>query len=160
AGQRTFEPRLLASLWVYGLSQGVTSARELSRMCESDPGCQWLTALEMINHHSLSDFRVEHRAALEKMFVEVVGLMSAANLIELKRVARDGTKIRANAGSDTFRQEERIRRHLELAQEQLEELRKQENDEFSERVAAARVRAQREKKHRLEQTLAELKKLQ
>jgi transposase len=69
AGQRTLSPRLLASLWIYGLSEGVSSARELSRMCDSDPGCQWLTAMETINHHTLSDFRMECGQAVEKMFV-------------------------------------------------------------------------------------------
>lgn len=159
AGQRTLSPRLLTSLWIYALSQGVTSARELSRMIETDRGCQWLTALETINHHTLSDFRVDHQSALEKMFVEVVGLMSAENLIEMKRVAQDGTKIRANAGTDTFRREERIRQHLQLAQQQIEELNKQEQEEISERVAAARLRGQRETNARLQQALEELKNI-
>src|SRR5262249_55799457 len=122
-------------------------------------GCQWLTALETINHHTHSDFRVDHRVALENMFVEVAGLMSAENLNEMKRVAQDGTKIRANAGTDTFRREERIRQHLEMAQEQIEEVRKQEQEQISERVASARVRIQQEKKRRLKQALEELKKI-
>src|SRR6185295_9628448 len=97
AGQNTWSPRLLVSLWIYSLSEGVNSARELARMCESDPGCQWLTGMETINYHTLSDFRSEHGAALERVFVEVAGLMSAEGLIEMRRVAQDGTKIRANA---------------------------------------------------------------
>lgn len=159
AGQRTLSPRLLTSLWIYALSEGVTSARELARMCETDPGCQWLTAMETINYHTLSDFRVDHGPALEKMFVQVVGLLSAEGLIEMKRVAQDGTKIRANAGADTFRREERIQAHLELAQKQIENLSRETDEDISDRGAKARARAQREKKERLELALEELKKI-
>src|SRR5262245_3009351 len=45
AGQATVDPRLLAGLWIYGYSEGVSSARELSRMCDFEPGCQWLSAM-------------------------------------------------------------------------------------------------------------------
>jgi transposase len=156
AGQNTLSPRLLGSLWIYGLSEGVNSARELSRMCETDAGCQWLTAMDPINYHTLSDFRANHGVALEKIFVQVAGLMSAEGLIEMKRVAQDGTKIRASAGGDTFRREERIKVHLELARKQIEDL-KPAGEEVSERVAKARARAQDEKQQRLERALRELK---
>src|SRR5262245_1934235 len=33
AGQSGLDPRLLMSLWIYGYSEGISSARELSRMC-------------------------------------------------------------------------------------------------------------------------------
>jgi len=115
--------------------------------------------METINYHTLSDFRVDHGPALEKMFVQVVGLLSAEGLIEMKRVAQDGTKIRANASADTFRREERIQTHLELAKKQIEDLSRETEEDISERVAKARARAQREKKQRLELALEELKKI-
>ena len=40
AGQSSLDPRLLMALWIYGYSEGVRAARELSRMCEYEPGCQ------------------------------------------------------------------------------------------------------------------------
>ena len=46
------------ALWIYGYSEGISSARELSRMCDYEPGCQWLTAMQAVNYHTLSDFRV------------------------------------------------------------------------------------------------------
>src|SRR5204862_6906455 len=76
-GQATVDPRLLASLWIYAYSEGISSARELSRLCEYEPGCQWLTAMGTVNHHTLSDFRVEHKGALDGLFVEVLGLLRA-----------------------------------------------------------------------------------
>src|SRR5213593_4492705 len=114
AGQSTFDPRLLMALWIYGYSEGIGSARELSRMCEYEPGCQWLTGMPPLNHHALSDFRVEHKDELDGIFVQVLGLLSAEGFVEMKRIAHDGTKIKAQAASSSFRREDRIREHLDL----------------------------------------------
>ena len=160
AGQSRIDPRVLTALWIYGNSQGVGAARELSRMCEYEPGCQWLTGMEPVNYHTLADFRVDHKAALDELFVQVLGLLSAEGLIELKQVTQDGTKIRANAGTDTFRREERLRHHLELARQQVEQLSDPHSEELSQRVARARQRAMREKRERLELAVEELNKLQ
>jgi voltage-gated potassium channel Kch len=39
----------------------------------------------------LSDFRVAHQGALEKLFVEVVGVRSNEGFVKLNRVVQDGT---------------------------------------------------------------------
>ena len=102
AGQSSLDPRLLMSLWIYGYSEGISSARELSRMCGYEPGCQWLTGMQTVNYHTLADFRVEHREELDRIFVQVLGLLSAEGLIEMKRITQDGTKIKAHAASQKF----------------------------------------------------------
>ena len=90
AGQAAFDPQLLTSLWVYAYSRGVGSAREIARLCEYHPAYQWLTGLEAVNYHSLSDFRTRHPEALSQLFTEVLGLLSHAVLITLERVMQDG----------------------------------------------------------------------
>jgi hypothetical protein len=54
----------------------VSSAREISRRWEYDPAYQWLTGLEVINHHTLPDFRVRHEQALDELFLQVLGVLS------------------------------------------------------------------------------------
>ena len=122
AGCPAFDPRLMISLWIYAYSKGIGSAREISRLCEYDPAYQWLTGLEPINYHSLSDFRVKHKEGLDELFTEVLGLLSAEGLISLERVMHDGTKVKACASGDTFRREERIRAHLDKAREQVKQM--------------------------------------
>lgn len=160
AGQAAVSPRLLAALWIYSYSEGVSSARELSRMCEYEPACQWLTGMETINHHTLSDFRVEHKDGLDGLFIQVLGLLSAEGLVELKQVTLDGTKIKANAGKDTFRREERVKQHLALAREQIQAMEDPRSEVLTQRVARAQERAVREKKQRLEFALKELSRIQ
>ena len=62
-GRAAYEPRLLISLWVYSYSRGEWSGRAIARLCESDPAYQWLTGMKPVNHHSLTDFRVQHEVA-------------------------------------------------------------------------------------------------
>src|ERR1700687_833011 len=112
AGQPSWDPRLLIAVWLYAYSRGVGSAREVSRLCEDEPGFQWLCGMETINHHSLSDFRVEHDEALRDLFTQVLGVLSAEGLITLERVTQDGTRIRACASGHMFRREETLREHL------------------------------------------------
>jgi len=159
-GRSHYDPRLLAALWIYAYSEGVNSARELSRMTSYEPGCQWLTGMEEVNYHTLADFRTHDKEALDEIFVQVLGLLSADGLTDLKRVMQDGTKIKAQASGNSFRREEKIREHLRLAQEQIEAMGDPHSEELSQRVMKARQRGAREKKQRLEQALEELKKLE
>ena len=105
AGREALDPRLLISLWLYAYSDGVSSAREVARLCAHDPAYQWLCGLQEINHHSLSDFRVGHGEKLRRLFEEVLGVLSAEGLVSLARVTQDGTKVKANASAATYRRE-------------------------------------------------------
>ena len=115
AGRAANDPRLLASLWIYAYSQGIGSAREISRLCGYHPAYQWLTGVEEISGHTLSDFRVKHPTALEKLFVEVVGVLSAEGFVKLHRVMQDGTKVRAQAAADRFHRQPTLEEHLAQA---------------------------------------------
>jgi len=160
AGCSAFDPRVLISCWLYAYSKGVGAAREVSRLTEEDSAYQWITGLRAINYHTLSDFRVDHKEALDELFIEGLGLLSAEGLVSLERVMHDGMKVEACASADTFRREERIRKHLELAREQVEAMGDPRTaEEVSPRVARARQRAAREKKERLELALREMEKI-
>ena len=160
AGRPALNPHLMISLWIYAYSKGVGSAREISRLCEYDPAYQWMTGLESVNYHTLSDFRVKHKEGLGELFTQILGIMSAEGLISLERVMHDGTKIKACASSDTFRRENRVRAHLEAARQQVAEMGDpRTTEEVSPRVAKARQRAVQEKRERLEKALEELEKV-
>jgi transposase len=158
AGRPTWDPRLLGSLWIYAYSRGIGSAREIARRCAYDPAFQWLTGLQEVNYHTVADFRVDYKDPLDELFVQALGLLSAEGLITMERVMHDGTKIRACAGADSFRREERIRKHLEAARSQVEAM-GDPQAEPSVAQRAARERAQSERTQRLEKALEELEKL-
>jgi transposase len=160
AGRSRWDPRLLLSMWVYAYSRGISSAREIERQCEYEPGLQWLTGMGVVNHHTLSDFRVQHGEQLRELFVQVLGVLQLKKLITLERVTQDGTKIRANVNKKTFTRESKIRAHLDLARKHVEEMEREEAEHEKTRRAAARRRSARERVERLEGALAEVQRLQ
>jgi transposase len=156
AGRAAWDPRLMVSIWVYAYSEGISSAREIERLMEWEPGLQWLGGLATVNHHTLSDFRVERREELNELFAQILGMLEASGLLSLDRVMHDGTKIRAQAGIDTFRREKSLREHLERARKVVESM----GDPQAEAPAksgkeAAKERAARERCNRLEEALKE-----
>lgn len=160
AGRDTFPPQLLVSIWIYAYSKGIHSAREIERQMAYEPALQWLAGLRTVNHHTLSDFRVDHAEALRELFTQVLALLTMNKLITLERVATDGTKIRAHVNKKSFSRAHNIRLHLKLAQEHVAELERQEAEEqTTKRQQAARRRAARDEEQRLEEALAEIQLL-
>lgn len=159
AGRAAWDPKVLICVWIYAYSRGISSARDIERRCEYDPAFQWLTGMEVINHHSLSDFRISGKIGLNELFSQVLGFLSADGLITLERVMHDGTKIKANASADTFRREERIREYLKKAEEQIKAMDNPDSEDLTRRQEKARERVRRERKQKLELALTELEKI-
>jgi transposase len=159
AGRPAYDPHLLVSLWVYSYSRGVSSARAIAQLCEYHPAYQWFTGMEGISAHTLSDFRIDHDAALRELFVQVLGLLSAEGLISLERVMQDGTRIRASAASSEFRTKSRIEAHLNDARAALAALEAITEEDSTRQQQRARERAALDKRERLEAALQEFEKL-
>jgi transposase len=161
AGRPAWDPHLLVSVWVYAYSEGISSAREIERVMQWERGFQWLCGLESINHHTLSDFRVEHKAALDKLFAELLAMLERAGVLSLEQVMHDGTKIRAQAGADTFRREKTLQERMKVAREVVAKM----GDARAEapgrgRKQAAQERAAREMLERLEAAQREMEEAQ
>jgi transposase len=162
AGRDHTSPQLLISLWLYGYSRGISSARELAGQCEFEPGSQWLCGLEPVSHRTLSGFRSDYKEALDDLFVQVLGMLNATGLITMERVTLDSTKIKANASGNTFRRKEKLEAHLALARDQVQRMNAQAANEekTAKRQAAAQRRAARQRARRLEAAVREVERLQ
>lgn len=158
AGRPAYDPRLLVSLWILATSMGEGSAHEIARLCEFHPAFRWLTGMKVISYHTLSDFRTNHKENLDELFTQVLGLLSAENLITLERVTQDGTKIKACASGNSFRSEDKIRAHLELAREQVAAM-GDPLEAAGNKRDMAKARALRDRMDRLEKAVSELAKI-
>ena len=156
-GRPATHPQLLITLWVYAYSRGIGAAREIERRCQYDPAFWWLTGMEKVNHHTLSDFRVQKKEELDELFAQVLGAASVEGFINLEQVTLDGTKIKAWASGKSFRRKETLQAHLEKAREMVRQLEEAAEEEESKREAAEqRARA---KVERLQLALEEMEKL-
>lgn len=95
--------RMLLTLWLYALSVGVGSGREIERRQSNDPAFQWIVGEESVGRSTLNEFRVSHREALDKLFTDVLGVLVHRGLVSLELVAQDGTRVRACASAPSFR---------------------------------------------------------
>jgi hypothetical protein len=88
--------------------------------------------------------------------------LSAAGIIDLDEVAQDGLRVRAAAGASSFRREKTLRVELEKATSLLAQLKQEQDsdhDASNRRIKAARERAARERKERVEAALAKQEEL-
>jgi transposase len=157
AGRAAWPPALLVSLWVYAYSEGISSARKIEEMMPWEPGMQWLSGLETVNAHTLADFRVEHKAALDELFAQLLAVLEEGGLLDLSQVMHDGTKIRAQAGADSYRRDKRVRERLAEARRAVKEMGNPHAESASKtRKQAAQDRAVKERLQRMEAALAEI----
>lgn len=158
AGRCAIDPAILMALWLYATIEGVTSARELAQLCREHNAYYWLCGGVLPNYHSLSDFRVNHADFLEHQLTVSVATLLSEDLVDLKRVAQDGVKVRASAGAASFRRKNTLEKHLEEAQAHLEKLRSQEENlpNQTNRCKSARERAARERHERVNKALEQL----
>ena len=157
-GRPTTDPRMLISVWLYAYSEGVSSAREIERLMGYEPGLSWLCGCKPVNHHTLSDFRVDHKEELDELFQQLLAVLEGEKLIDLTQVMHDGTKIRANAGVDSFRRKKTIEQRLERAKQVLAQMGdpREDNPQARSRRQAALERAAHERVEKLEAAKEEM----
>jgi transposase len=160
AGRDAVDPRILLALWLYATVEGVSSARHLAELCERDFAYQWICGEVGVNRDLLNTFRNSHPGALDALMTETIGLLLHHDLVSLKRVAQDGMRVRASAGKSSFRRQRTLEKHLALARQQVERMRREGDDDAARtRQEAARQRAAQERLQRLEEAIAQREKL-
>ena len=162
-GRSAVDPAILIALWLLATIDGIGSARELEERCRDDLPYQWLCGDVGVNYHLLSDFRTDDPERLDKLLVTLLAALLSQDLISLARVAQDGMRVRASAGGSSFRRGERLEKHLQEAQAQVDALKNQVDDDqgsADRRAKAARERAAQERVERIEEALAQLSELE
>ena len=143
-GRAAIAPEVLFALWLYATLEGLGSARALARATQRDDAYRWLCGGLQVNHHTLSDFRVDHGDRLDALLTESVAALLAAKAVKLKRVAQDGIRVRASAGAASFRRRGTLEAHLADAREQVDRLKAEIDADpaaLSRQQQAARTRA-------------------
>lgn len=159
AGRPATDPRLYMALWLYATIEGVGSARALERLTRQHDAYRWILGGVSVNHHSLSDFRVQHGEFLDRVLTQSVAVLMAQELVTLNRVSQDGIRVRASAGASSFRRQPSLERCRQEAQEQVERLRaelEKDPDATNRRQASARQRAAEDRQRRVKAALEQM----
>jgi transposase len=155
-GRPPIDPRILLALWLYATLDGTGSARALAKLCEEHVAYRWLCGGVSTNYHTLSDFRSQSGALIDRLLTDSVTRLRVAGLVTLKRVAVDGVRVRAAAGKNSFKRQGKLAQFRAEAVAQVQALKRElEADPAAcdNRRKAARERAARERQERIEAAL-------
>ena len=163
AGRSPIAPEILLALWLYATIEAIGSARALERLCEEHSAYRWLCGGVSVNYHTLASFRSESGAILDELLTTSVATLLDVDAVKLTRVAQDGMRVRASAGSASFRRRGRLEGFLEQAEQQVQQLKNEiENDPLAtnRREQAARERAAHERKLKIDAALRRLPEME
>jgi transposase len=161
-GRDGIDPAILLALWLYAAIDAVGSAREVARLCESELAYRWLCGGVKVYAHALSDFRSGHMEFLDQLLSDSVTALVADGLVKLEILAHDSMKVRASAGSGSFRREGRLELIRKEVEQRIETLKSELDgaaDASARRKAKARLRAQEELRERTAKAQARMQEL-
>jgi len=160
-GRKTLSPQMKLALWLYAISNGVGSAREIARLVRSDDGYRWIVGDLEVGHHALSAFRVGHGAVFEQLMTDILASLMHKGVLSLDLVAQDGIRIRAAATAPSFRGHESLLECREQAALHLKAtLANADDPELSAVQKAAREAAARDFQQRVEAAISTVVELQ
>jgi transposase len=156
AGRPAIDPAILLGLWLFAVSEGVGSAREIERLTREHDAYRWLCGGISVNYHTLSDFR-NQGDKLDELLTRSLAVLMKAGVLTLERVSQDGMRVRASAGAASFRQRESLERELRAAEAQVQRLKNEVEGKPADRptrAQRAQERAAREREARVRKALA------
>src|SRR6266542_4017686 len=122
-----FDPQMMVTVLLYAYATGTCSSRRIARKLEEDVAYRVLAAGNFPAHRTIAEFRQQHVAAFEALFVQVVKIAREAGVVQLGALAVDGSKVKANASKHKamsygrMRQEDqRLRDEIAAAKARLE----------------------------------------
>lgn len=139
-GEHAYPPRLLLKLWLFGVTQGVYSGREISRRLQWDLRFRYLAGnAERPDFRTINRFRVRHSQDFAQLLQQTVMMARQAGLVRLGLVTVDGTKIRANTSrhkamshARMVEEEKRLAAEIRAITRRLDEVNSQEDRDCGE----------------------------
>lgn len=107
-GRPPYHPRLLAALWIYGMTEGLKTATDIAGACTNRDDFRWLAGGLTPCDQTFLNFVTIAREGLPGIWEQVLRAMHEAGHVDLSALAEDGTKLRANVSPRSFHPIEEI----------------------------------------------------
>lgn len=159
-GRPATDPKILLALWLFATLDGIVSARMITDYCKEHVAYRWLCGGVNINHHTLSDFAVKYADAFEDFLTQSIAILMKQGWVDIQEVAQDGFRVRAHAGSGSFKTGKKLKALQKEAKKYLAAIRKEDSNTARTKKAAAAHRAKEEREKKLQEAIQELKKVQ
>jgi len=133
-GRPGIQPRVMVSVLLWGLLSGVRSSRKLEEALQYRLDFRWLTGGLSIDHSTLNLFRHSRKTELKTLFQQLVLLAQEVGLVDFRRAAFDGTRVKANNRRSGSRTAAELQSERVAAAKVFEELEAAAAKEDAERV--------------------------
>lgn len=118
-GRPAYSPKLLVKVILYGKMRGIRTGRELSRACGENLRFMFLARNERPDFRTINDFRKNNAEELAGILMQTIEVGIRENLIDLRQVCIDGTKIGASAGRRSFKTPETLKQELAVLEHEI-----------------------------------------
>ena len=98
-GNSAYDPRLMLKIIFLGYATGITGSRKLQKQCCENPAFIHLARGQRPKFRAICEFRVKHAENIKKPFPQMVQIAQKLNIVKIRRLILDGTKIRDDANS-------------------------------------------------------------
>ena len=161
-GRTPIDPRILFELWLFATLEGENKGRRIDDLCTRDVAYMWICGEVSVNYHTICDFRTEHHELLERILTDSIALLHFNGLIKLETIAQDGMRVRASAGSGSFRRQDSLEEARQTAEAFLQQVNEssESDDDSTNGQKAARKRAAEDRLDRVEQAALEMEQMQ
>ena len=96
-GGPPYAPEILLGLLFYGYATGVFSSRQIEKKCKESIPFLFIVGGHNPNHSTIADFRKNNLEEIKDLFVQILVVAVALDLLELENISIDGSKIHADA---------------------------------------------------------------
>ena len=159
-GRSTTSPKILLCLWIYAILDGNISARKIEELCDHHNVYKWIAGGVPINRTMLSDFRSKNPEKFHDLLTSCLAVMVKGGVLNDQDFSQDGMRVKANAGTSSFRREEALeslQKEMKQRIDALEEELKKDPKKYDARTEAAKKRAVRERSERIDEAMESLK---
>ena len=121
SGQKSYAPKLLLKIYIYGYLNKIRSSRNLEKENSRNVELMWLTAGLKPTYKTIADFRKDNPKALKQVFKEFILLCKGIGLIGGEIVGLDGAFLRANASKNTLIMKRTIDESIKQAESSIQD---------------------------------------
>lgn len=120
-GQCPYDRKVLLKLHVYGYMNGIRSSRKLKRETVRNIKIMWLINSLKPDYGTIATFIKDNKKAFRNVLKEFTLLLKVWSLIDVKLIAIDGTKLKAQNSKHNYITESVLQKKIEYVEEKIEE---------------------------------------
>ncbi|MGI6585601.1 MAG: transposase [Gracilibacteraceae bacterium] len=139
-GASSYNPVMMLKIIIYAYTQKIFSCRGIAKNCRENIMFMWLSGMNMPDYKTIDRFRVQRmKDIIPDIFTEVIAMLHSKGYIKLEKYFLESTRIKPDAGKDSWswvknpkKFNEKLREKCEELLESIGEIERQENQEFGE----------------------------